>query len=372
MNTIRALAIGAVLLSLAPAARADDIKIGVVMGQTGTFAFVGQPATDAMRLAFDDLQAAHFFGSMKVEAIFEDNRSDKQEAITLVTRLVRRDGVVAVIGPVSSGEAQAVAPVAVELQVPMYTTATTPEVLKAGPWIFKTPENAESYMATLGTYVAGTAKPKACFIVSIRDNDGYIRQKDIFRDVLVKGGVRIAAEESILAADSDFSALSTKVAASKADCIYLGTPPQQGANIVLQALQAGMSPKTLLVGNTGMSNDLYVKAGGQAVEGTIVPAEFVPDGVNDVSRAFIKGYSARFGKAPDNFAAEGYTMMLVVANAIRNAGPNPTRATVRDEIAKTRNLNAVLGNGTYSLDENRIPAYGIAILKLAGGHWVRP
>ncbi len=372
MNIIRSLALGAIALSLAAAARAEDVKIGVVMGQTGTFAFVGQPATDAMRLAFDDLRSKHFFDPMTVSAIFEDNRSDKQEAIALITRLVRRDGVVAIIGPVSSGEAQAAAPVAVELKVPMFTTATTPEVLKAGPWVFKTPENAESYMTTLGTYVASVAKPKACFIVSIRDNDGYIRQKDIFRDVLVKGGVRIAAEESILAADTDFTALSTKMVDSQADCIYLGTPPQQGANIVLQSLQAGMSSKTLLVGNTGMSTDLYTKAGGQAVEGTIVPAEFVPAGVNDLSRGFITRYTARFGKAPDNFAAEGYTMMLVVANAIKNAGPNPTRATVRDEIAKTRELTAVLGNGTYSLDANRIPSYGIAVLKLAGGQWVRP
>ena len=353
-------------------AAAQEIKLGVVLSNTGTFAFVGAPVINAIKLAHEEMTASGFFGATKVTLMVEDNRSDKQEALTLINRMATRDNALMVIGPVSTGEAMAAAPMAVELKIPLFTTATAPDVLKAGPWIFKSTETAEQYMTPLGRFVAEKAKPKSCVFVFIRDNEGYVRQKDILRDVMKEGGVAVAGEESILAADSDFTALATKIVASKADCIYLGTPPEQGANIVIQARQAGMPANTLLVGNTGMASARYVSAGGKLVDGTLLPAEFVPSGINDLGRKFIESYTKKYGNPPDSWAAVGYSMMLVAANAIKNAGPNPSREAVRDAMAKTQNLPVVIGQGTFSLDENRIPHFGAAILQIKDGKWVQP
>ncbi len=60
------------------------------------------------------------------------------------------------------------------------------------------------------------------------------------------------------------------------------------------------------------------------------------------------------------------------ASAIRNAGPNPTRESVREAMAKTKDVPVALGGGTYSLDANRIPSYGIRVLQLKGGKYARP
>jgi len=72
------------------------------------------------------------------------------------------------------------------------------------------------------------------------------------------------------------------------------------------------------------------------------------------------------------FAAEGYTMMLVIANAIRTAGANPTRDAIRQAIAGTRDLPGVLGQGRISIDENRVPSFGSVVLALRDGRWVQP
>ena len=277
--------------AVAGSAGAQEVKVGVVLSNTGTFAFVGAPVINAIRLAHEEMVAASFFGATKVTLMVEDNRSDKQEALTLINRMATRDNAVMIIGPVSTGEAMAAAPLAVDLKIPLFTTATAPDVLKAGPWIFKSTETAEQFMTPLGKHVAETVKPKSCTYVFIRDNEGYVRQKDILRDVMKAGGVAVAGEESILAADSDFTALATKIVAAKPDCLYLGTPPEQGANIVIQARQAGMPAKTVLVGNTGMGSARYLNAGGKLVEGTLLPAEFVPTGVNELGRKFIENYT---------------------------------------------------------------------------------
>jgi branched-chain amino acid transport system substrate-binding protein len=362
----------AVASAAATPALAQEVKIGVVLSNTGTFAFVGAPVINAVRLAYEELMAANYFGNTKVTLMVEDNRSDRAEAITLINRMATRDQATIIIGPVSTGEAMAAAPVAVDLKIPLFTTATAPDVLKAGPWIFKSTETAEQFMAPLGTHVVQKAKPKNCFYVFIRDNEGYVRQKNVLRDVIAAGGVKTVGDESILAADSDFTALATKIVSSKADCLYVGTPPEQGANIVLQARQAGMPASTVLVGNTGMGSDRYLKAGGKAVEGTLFPAEFVPTGVNEMGRKFIAAYTKKYNMAPDSWAGVGYTMMLVTANAIKTAGPNPTRDAVRQAMAKTNKLPVVIGQGTFTLDADRIPSFGAAVLTIKDGKFVQP
>jgi branched-chain amino acid transport system substrate-binding protein len=351
---------------------AQEVKLGVVMSNTGTFAFVGAPVINAIRLAHEEMVAANFFGAAKVTLMVEDNRSDKQEALTLLNRMATRDNAVMVIGPVSTGEAMAAAPLAMELKIPLFTTATAPDVVKVGNWIFKSTETAEQTMVPLGKFVAEKVKPRSCTYVFIRDNEGFVRQKDILRDAMKAGGVAVSGEESILAADSDFTALATKIVSSKADCLYIGTPPEQGANIVIQARQAGMPANTVLVGNSGMGSARYLNAGGKVVEGTYLPAEFVPAGVNDLGKAFIINYTKKYNTAPDSWAAVGYSMMLIAGNAIKAAGPNPTREAVRDAMAKTKDLPVVIGQGKFSIDENRIPSFGAAVLQIKDGKWIQP
>ena len=359
------------MLATVSSAQAQEVKLGVVMSNTGTYAFVGTPVINAIRMAFDEMQASNYFGTTKVSLMIEDNRSNTQEALALLTRMATRDNAVMVIGPVATGEAMAAAPVANELKIPIFTTATSPAVLKPGPWVFKVTETADQYMTLLGEHIAQKRKPKNCFNITIRDNEGYIIQNNVFRDTIKKGGVAIAAEESILSADTDFTALATKIVSSKADCLFLSTPPEQGANIILQARQAGMPANTLLVGNTGMGAN-FVKAGGSAVDGTVFSAESVPTGVNDLAKSFIVNYTKRYNVTPDSWAMVGYSMALIAANAIKTAGPNPTRDKVREAMLATKNLPVVIGRGTWSIADpaTRIPTFGYAVLKIQGGKFV--
>jgi branched-chain amino acid transport system substrate-binding protein len=368
----KSVAATALVALTAGAASAQEVKLGVVLSNTGTFAFVGAPVINAIRMAHEEYTAANYFGATKVTLMVEDNRSDKQEALTLINRMATRDNAIMVIGPVSTGEAMAAGPVAVDLKIPLFTTATAPDVLKAGPWVFKVTETAEQFMTPLGRFVAERAKPKSCSMVFIRDNEGYVRQSTILRDALKANGVNIAGEESILAADSDFTPIATKIVNSKADCVYLGTPPEQGANIAIQLRQAGMPANTVLIGNTGMSSTRYVTTGGKMIDGTYLPAEFVPAGVNDIGRKFIENYTKKYNTPPDSWAAVGYSMYLIAANAIKAAGPNPTRDGVREAMGKTKNLPVVIGQGTWSVDQDRIPTFGAAVLQIKDGKFIKP
>ena len=369
MKTLTSI-LAASAIMLTSAAWADDVKIGVVVSETSTYAFVGVPLVNGMKMAAEEITAADGWSGNTVEIVYQDNRSDKQEAISLITRMAKSENADIVIGPIATSEAMATGPVANDLKIPMFTTATSPAVLEAGPYIFKSTETADAYMAPVADHVA-SLKPKTCFLISIRDNEGYIRQRNVFRDIMQNAGVEIIGDESILAADTDFTALSTKIVSAEPDCLFVTTPPEQAANIIIQAKQAGLEGDTIIASDSGAGSKKYLDAGGGAIEGTFFPASFVAD-ASDSSAAFSKAYEDRYGNAPDIWAATGYTMMQTVANAIRKAGGDVNRETLRVAMAATKDLPVVLGQGMLSFDENRIPSMGGIVMQIKDGGWVKP
>jgi len=103
----------------------------------------------------------------------------------------------------------------------------------------------------------------------------------------------------------------------------------------------------------------------------LFPASFVAT-ESDSAQAFATSYEAIYGNAPDIWAATGYTMMQTVASAIRNAGEDVNRETLRDAMAATKDLPVVMGRGSLSFDENRVPMMGGIVMQLRDGKWVSP
>lgn len=370
MRKLKLACLAATAIALATPVLADDVKVGVVVSTTQTYAFVGVPLVNGMKLAADEISAGNGWGGNKVDIVYQDNRSDKQEAIALITRMAESENADIIIGPIATSEAMATGPVANSLKIPMFTTATSPAVLEAGPYIFKSTETADAYLAPVAEQVISMG-PKSCFVVTIRDNEGYVRQRDVFRASLEKAGVNIVGDEGILAADTDFTALSTKIVSAEPDCLFVTAPPEQAANIIIQAKQAGLEPDTILAGDSGAGSQKFIDAGGSAIEGTIFPASFVADS-SESAAAFAANYQKAYGNAPDLWAATGYTMMQTVANAIRNAGSDVTRDSLRDAMAATKDMPIVMGQGKLTFDENRIPHMGGIAMKIKDGGWAKP
>jgi branched-chain amino acid transport system substrate-binding protein len=370
MTRSRLIMLAAAAAAIAAPALADDVKIGVVVSTTQTYAFVGVPLVNGIKLAVDEINAAKGWGGHKVDVVYQDNRSDKQEAISLITRMAETDKADLVIGPISTSEAMAAGPVANSLKIPIFTTATSPEVLKAGPYVFKSTETADAYLAPVAEQVV-SMKPSSCFLVTIRDNEGYVRQRDVFRASLEKAGIKIAGDEGILASETDFTALSTKIVTADPKCLFVTAPPEQAANIIIQAKQAGLDPATILAGDSGAGSKKFIDAGGSAVEGMIFPASFVADS-SPSAADFAAKYQKAYGNAPDIWAATGFMMMQTVANAIRNAGADVTRDSLKDAMAATKDLPVVMGQGKLSFDKDRIPHMGGIAMMVKNGGWAKP
>ena len=351
-------------------AQGVELTVGVFNATTGVYAFGGVPIQNAMRLAIEQANKQGLPGGARIKIVEGDTAGDKAQTINLINQFERRDNAILLLGPTTSVEAVSGAPVSNALQIPMISTSSSAEILDAGPWSFKVGAQATQTTGRLGRYAVEKLGVKRALLVFDQGNEGYIAQKNAMRDALKSSGAQILADEGIQASDSNFLPLATKIAAQDVDAVFIAAPAELSANFFIQLLQAGVNPKTRFMGPASLASQGFIKSGGKAVENAYVVADYAPTSANPVNAAFTEAYKARYGTVPDNWAAMGYSTALIGIQAIRNAGPNPDRAKVRAELAKSSKVPVVIGDGLWTLDAGRQPSYGAAILQVKNGAFV--
>lgn len=368
----RSVIAGAALLAISSLtfAQGKDIPVGVMNALTGNYAFGGVPIQNAMKLALEEANAKGMPGGAKFKIYEGDVAGEKGQAISLTNQFVKRDNVLMILGPTISASALAAAPVANELQVPIFAIGSAAAILATGPWAFKVQAGGTDIMGFLGKLAIEKLAVKRVVFIHDQSNDGYVSQTGALRDYMKKAGATVVADEKVLASDSNFLALATKVAAMDTDAIFIAAPAEVAANMILQIRQAGLDPKVKFIGPSTFGSLGFIKAGGKAVEGTYLVSDYSPSNPSELNAAFVKNYKAKYNTVPDNWAAMGYALASVAVQAVRNAGPNPTRAKIRDEMAKLNKVPVVIGNGTWSVDAQRNPSYGGVLLQVKDGDFV--
>lgn len=362
---VLALLAGAALGSVP--ATAAEFTIASVKALTGPLAFVGVPEANAVKMAVDELNAANYLGAGNtIKLISNDDQNDRAQMTTLLTRAAKVDNALIVLGGANSVLMIAMAPLLNDLQIPMFATAQTAAPLATTKWYLKVTASSELQVAPLAQYAIDKVKPQRLAAIWGRDNDGHINNMKAFMGPLGAKGMKPIAEETILISDTDFGAVSTKIAAAKPDAIWLGSNAAQAANLVIQLKQAGVASNVVLFGTAGLGAD-YLKIGGQAVENTYFAIDY-----NDQSKAplnvkFAENYKRLYNTAPDNWAAVGYSETLLAARAIKDSMPNPTREKVLEAIMKLKDADVVMGSGKWSQKADRIPEYGPAVMVIRGG-----
>ena len=203
-------ALGTGLGLITPArAQAAEVVVGMGMALTGNYAFAGVPVANGVKIAVAEINEADFLKGRRIKLLTEDDASDKSQMITLVNRFASVDNAAAVIGPLSSLEALAAAPVANAQKITLISTGVSPDILKAGPWSFKVMSPPAVTMQSLAAYAVTTLKAKRAALLTVRDNDGFITQKNAMRDYFKAHGVEVVSDDSVAASDVDFTAVGT-------------------------------------------------------------------------------------------------------------------------------------------------------------------
>lgn len=346
---------------------AQEILIGGVLSMTGPYAFVGKSAIRGMELAVEEINASKSMGGGRtLKLATEDDGSNNNQAITLLTKFATNPATIAIAGPTASATVVAAAPAANERKIPMLGIAVSTAVNAAGPYSNRLLNSPSGLFEALSEYTYNRFKPKTVMTIAARDNDGAAAQSVVARKWL-QGKVTLLPEESALMADTDFSALATKIATQKPNVVIITLNDAAAANIILQARQAGVGKEVQFVSNNATAQPTFIKIGGKAVEGTVMATDALPEIRTDaLTRTYVANFQKRFGATPDQFATIGYTIIKLYGQAIANVKGPVTRDAVRNELVSLKNVPVVIGDGktNFSFDAERNPVYKPIIVEV--------
>ena len=368
--TLGLAASAAMMLALNASANAAEILVGVAAELTGLNANVGTQTARGIEVGVEWANANFDMNGDTIKLMVEDNATDKAQSMTLLNKFALRDNADIVVGTSSSILALSIAPRAEELQVPMITSAFAPGTAQGRKWVFKASDVPARMFQSIANYTADVLKPKTCVRVFARDNEAYVDQSNVWATAVKEKGVEIIDEPSILLSDTDFTAIATRIVDLKPDCLHLAMTPETSANFVIQAKTAGLAPETLIIGGTTMATGFFLNAAGSAAEGTYSLADYSPGGVNELGKTFEAAYEKKYGEKPDNFSAVGFAEALVIAQAIKAAGADPSREAIRDAMAGLKDVETIIGSGTLSMVD-QMAQYQMNVLTVKDGALTR-
>ena len=342
-----------------------DVAVGAVEILSGPASAYGISIKAGLELALAEINAKGVLGGQKIVLTVEDSAGNKDQAINAARKLVGRDKVVLVIGPTLSNEMFAVGPVTNERKIPTVGTSTTAGgITDIGPYIFRTslPES-DVIPVTLGRAKARGVKTIALMYAN---DDAFSKSGfDVMKAAAEKLGLTIVAIESFGSKDTDFSAQLTKIKGLKPDAIGISALVEPVAGVLLQAKQLGFGKETLFIGGNGSNSPKLGEIAGVAADGMIVGSPWFVGKPDTTNQAFVTAFKAKYGKEPDQFAAQAYDCMFIVAAAIERAGAADSEK-ITAALAKT-SYSGVMG--PFAFTDHRDPASteGVVVLEMRTG-----
>ncbi|MGO8692834.1 MAG: ABC transporter substrate-binding protein [Rectinemataceae bacterium] len=342
-----------------------EIRIGAVETLTGDNAAYGISIRRGLELAVAEVNASRFLGASKIRLIVMDDKADKQEGISVFTKLIDEEKVAAIIGPTLSSTAFAADPIAQKAGIPVLATSNTANGITAmGDYIFRDSLAQSAVLPGTLAAVARKLNPKSAALLYEATNEYSKSEADVARAALAKLGIRLVATESYSHGDSDFRTQLDKLNARRPDIFVFCSLIGEAIPVLQQAREIGITQP--IVGGNGFNSPDVITSAESAAEGLIVGAAWFVDSSAPESEAFVAAYRKAYGSDPDQFAAQADAAVRIMAAAIRKAG-SLRGSAIRDALAGIRDLECSLGN--FSFDENRDAVHPPVTLVVHGGHF---
>jgi len=319
-------------------------KIGVISYLTGPGAAYGEAITNGFNLALDEINEK---GDVKIELVIEDSAGKQEQALTVAQKLMSDDDIVALLGPTLSTEMNVVGPEADLNGIPILGTSTTAAgIPQIGDYVFRNslPESLAIPAALEKAVAANDAKTVAI----LYGNDDLFTKSgyDTMKKEAENMGLDILTIETFQKGQSDYNAQLTKIKDLNPDLILASALYNEGAVIMDQARKMGIDVP--FVGGNGFNSPQVIEIAGDASEGLIVATPWFGEKDEPKVQEFVKKYEEKYGAKPDQFAAQAYDALYIMAEGLKNAG-EADRDALRDSLAEIKDLDGVLGK--FSFDE---------------------
>ncbi|MBX3642537.1 MAG: ABC transporter substrate-binding protein [Rubrivivax sp.] len=315
-HLLRRSALAAALAAFGIAAQAADIKLGAAEALSGPAGQYGQSIKNGFDLAVAEINAAGGVNGNKLVLQVEDEAGKKEQAIDVFKKLIFQDRVLMVFGPTLSNSAQAADPIAQAAKVVVFGTSNTADgITTIGDYVFRNSVTEADVLPETLRVAAKHAGVKKVAVLYGNDDVFTKSGYDAFKKALDDLKIPVTTTETFAKGDVDFKAQLTKIKASNPDAIVLSALIAEGAPIMVQARQLGITQP--FIGGNGMNSVKVFDLAKGASDNLWVGSPWALGSQTPQNQHFVVAYTQKYKAAPDQFSAQAYDAMNIVAKALQ-------------------------------------------------------
>jgi len=302
--------------SLGSSNAAEVIKIGTILNFTGPNAFIGPLFKNGIVKALEETN--YLVAGKKIKLIAEDAANDMNITLEKTKKLVERDKVNIILGPLMGDAHMATAPYLANKKV-LSTTLYCGSIelnTKYKGWLTY-PNTLVGIMVPAGQFAADSGyKTMITIGADYAGGRGFIEGVKLgFEE---KGG-KVVQQIWVPVGTNDFGPYLSSL--KKADSVaYFLEGPSPAQRFLLQYSQFGI--KMPLVG-TGMAAQLIqpiLKAIGKNILGLRGQAHYLSNRKDPLNEKWVKEMTDRFGQAPGAFELNSYSLTRAVIAGLEATG----------------------------------------------------
>ena len=323
----------------------NPAKLGVLLPLSGPTGQIGRSALQSVQLALDMLHQRH--AGLDLSLVIRDTGASTETARLALHALVEDAHVIGVIGPLLSQTAEALAPLADRLGVPLISPyARDSQFPHLSPYAFRNSLTDAMQGRLLASYATRQLARRRFAILYPDDAYGAALAAH-FSAALADHNGRVVVKAAYPPDAQDVSRAVRRIRTETYDALLV---PDYADNIVRLAPELAYDAEAgvQLLGADGWNDPEIATIAAWVVDGAVFVDGFYADSPVPHVAAFVNGFRARYGAVPDLLAAQTYDTLMMCAQVLRSGVR--TRAELRAGLARLRSYPGVAGVTTMDAD----------------------
>lgn len=345
----------------------EEIKIGLVLAETGPASTLGLSEVQTMKLLQEQLDKEGPIDGKTVKLVLQDYETDDTKAVTAMDRLIS-DKVVAVAGATQVSTTAAILPKTVEAGLPFVTVAPADTKNEN---VFVTTPSSKTVAEVMIDWL-NEKKIKKVGWINASDAFG-VEGLPFFEELIKDTDIEIVAHEEFDASATDMTVQLTKIKKANPEVVIVWSRTP-GAGVVARNFKS-LDFDIPMIQSTAAANQGFldqVKDDNEnifVVGSKISVVDQLPDSdQKERLKAYRDAFQEKYDAIPDLFAAHTHDAISMIVQAIKAGNTEPADITkyLTNEMGEYPGMT-----GTFNYGEDRSTAQpdGLAILGIENNEW---
>ena len=302
------------------------INLGAILSITGAGGVYGPSSQNGMQLAVDKINSSGGVNGAKLSLTVQDDASDKAQSAQVAQRLIQQGNILALLGPTLSNSAVAVHPLAESFKIPILGVSNTgihivpdckfPDTTPC-QYVFRDSLGEETAIPINIMVYSQRAHPSTGVLMVANDDKFSSDGGKIVTNTVSRYGIQLLDTVAFPKATADFAPAVTRALQKHPDVIFITSLGGIPAKIMIEARKQGFTGQFL--GGNGFNTAVVSKQAGADGKGAESGSAWYLNNTFPSNADFVKDYRAKYNADPDQFAAQGYAAILILADSAKRA-----------------------------------------------------